>query len=40
MINYCYANSMGKFSFATVVYFAKQVGYKEKGEVTKVDVIL
>lgn len=40
MINYCFANSMGKFSFATVVYFAKQVGYKEKREVPKVEVIL
>lgn len=40
MINYCFANSMGKFSFATVVYFAKQAGYKEKREVPKVEVIL
>ncbi|MGV8878942.1 MAG: BT4734/BF3469 family protein [Sphingobacteriaceae bacterium] len=40
MINYCFANSMGKFSFATVVYFAKQVGYREKREVPKVEVIL
>ena len=40
MINYCYANSMGKFRFATIVYFAKQVGYKEKREVSKVEVIL
>jgi hypothetical protein len=36
MIDYCYANSMGKFSFATVVHFAKQMGYKEKKEVPKV----
>jgi hypothetical protein len=40
MINYCFANSMGNFRFATVVYFAKQVGYKEKREVPKVEVIL
>lgn len=40
MMNYCFANSMGKFKFATIVYFAKQVGYREKREVTKVDVIL
>ena len=40
MINYCFANSMGKFSFATVVYFAKQVGYKEKREVPKVEVLI
>ncbi|MES2456281.1 MAG: BT4734/BF3469 family protein [Bacteroidota bacterium] len=39
MINYCFANSMGKFRFATVVYFAKKVGYKEKREVPKVEVI-
>lgn len=35
MINYCYANSMGKFRFATIVHFAMQVSYKEKREVTK-----
>lgn len=35
MINYCFANSMGKFSFGTIVHFAKQVGYREKREVTK-----
>lgn len=40
MINYCFANSMGKFRFATVVYFAQQVGYKEKREVPKVEDIL
>jgi len=40
MIDYCYANSMGKFSFATVVYFAKQVGYKEKKEVPKAEETL
>ncbi|MCX2432167.1 BT4734/BF3469 family protein [Pedobacter sp. GR22-10] len=39
MINYCFANSMGKFRFATVVYFAKQVGYKKEVEVPKVEVI-
>jgi hypothetical protein len=39
MINYCFANSMGKFRFATIVYFAKKVGYKEKREVPKVEEI-
>jgi len=37
MIDYCYANSMGSFTFATVVYFAKEVGYKGKKEVPKVE---
>ena len=40
MMNYCYANSMGKFSFATIVHFAKQMGFKEKREVPKVEEIL
>jgi hypothetical protein len=30
---------MGKFRFATIVYFAKKVGYKEKREVPKVEEI-
>jgi hypothetical protein len=37
MLDYCYANSMGSFTFATVVYFAKQVGYKGEKEVPKVE---
>jgi len=35
MLDYCYANSQRKFSFATIVYFAKQVGYKEEKRVPK-----
>lgn len=37
MIDYCYANSMGNFTFASVIYFAKQVGYKGEKEVPKVE---
>ncbi|MGG5902599.1 BT4734/BF3469 family protein [Sphingobacterium daejeonense] len=40
MIDYCYANSMGNFTFATIVYFAKQVGYKGEKEVPKVEEML
>ncbi|WP_344851412.1 BT4734/BF3469 family protein [Pedobacter jeongneungensis] len=40
MMNYCYANSMGKFTFATVVFFAKQAGYKKEKEVPKVEEML
>lgn len=40
MMDYCYANSMGKFTFATVVFFAKQVGYKKEKEVPKVEEML
>lgn len=40
MIDYCYANSMGKFTFATVVFFAKQNGYKKEKEVPKVEEML
>jgi len=40
MVDYCYANSMGKFTFATLVYFAKQVGYKKEKEVPKVEEML
>lgn len=36
MINYCYANSLGSFKFATIVHFAKQKGYKEEKAVPKV----
>lgn len=40
MLNYCYENTNGYFTFGTVVYFAKAVGYKEKKEVPKVEVEL
>lgn len=30
MLDYCYANTQGGFTFATIVFFAKQVGYKEE----------
>lgn len=40
MVDYCYANSMGNFTFATIVYFAKQVGYKGEKEVPKVEEML
>jgi hypothetical protein len=39
MLNYCYENSDGKFTFGTIVYFAQEVGYKERKEVPKVGTI-
>lgn len=39
MIDYCYANSQGAYTFATIIHFAKKVGYGEKKGVPKtVDV--
>lgn len=40
MVDYCYANTQGGYTFATVIHFAKQVGYKEEKEVPKVDALL
>jgi hypothetical protein len=36
MLNYCYENTDGNFTFGTLIYFAKEVGYKERKEVLKV----
>lgn len=36
MLEYCFANSMGKFSFATIVHYAQQVGYGGERGVPKV----
>lgn len=40
MMEYCYHYSKGAYTFATIVYFAKLEGYKEKVEVPKVEVVL
>jgi hypothetical protein len=35
MLEYCFANSMGKFSFGTIVFYAKKAGYGEEIGVPK-----
>ena len=35
MLEYCFANSMGKFTFGTIVFYAKKVGYGEERGVPK-----
>ncbi|MFD2285805.1 hypothetical protein GJU39_22220 [Pedobacter petrophilus] len=36
MLEYCFANSMGRFSFGTIIFYAKKVGYGEEIGVPKV----